>query len=117
VVNRARIPAVGKATGTDDLAFQSISAASIRLAVAHMDEGERDEFIEGVAKHLELAEIHQDAESQRALLAYVRSWVVSILLREDPEWQDQMHRTAGTAPGEGPLDADGLRDLLTKPAS
>ncbi|MDQ3978068.1 MAG: hypothetical protein M3314_00750 [Actinomycetota bacterium] len=100
--------------GKYDLASQPITATNIKLALASMDEVEHGEFVDGWAKCVELAEIHQDRESQRALLAYVRSWVVSILLREDPEWQNQMLETAGAvAEAETPLDADGLRKLLT----
>ncbi len=89
------------------------SADSLRFALDHMDPQERTEFNDGVSKYFYRLQIEPGQMAQQAFLAYVRSWVVSIVLREDDEWQAEMVRTATIpADAEEPVDINGLRALL-----
>ncbi len=83
------------------------------MAFMRMTNDEREEFIDGFAKYLELAEIHGTPATRAAFVAFVKSWVVSVLLREDPDWQEQVRSTSEETPDVGTtVDADGLRELL-----
>ena len=90
------------------------AAVSIYISevLRHLDQDEDAEFRDGVIKHLYRIEVDRSAETVDALLSYVRSWVVSITLREDPEWQRQVLASPPAPPDERPVDVGALRDML-----
>ena len=89
--------------------------SSLRFALEHMLPEERQEFLDEADRRWQASEAEPTPENRDALICYVRSWVVSIVLREDPEWGAENERTSTPEYDDGPVDADGLRELLSRP--
>lgn len=99
-------------TGLDRLSETALEALS-----SHLSPKERTEFIDGLLKHVARIDLCNEGDETRAvaadLLRFVRGWTVTVLMRTDPDWQQQVQETAGPpSQGAAPVDAAQLRDLL-----
>lgn len=99
---------------------------TVAWVLAELDDehGEPEEFLAGLRPILHEAvdcifRLAPDETATQSLLrqltAYIDSWVVSLRLHRDPQWQDQVEQTRKrVANGElgGPIDAGDLGRLL-----
>lgn len=86
---------------------QLFEPSIILRMVGCLTDEERREFHEGwaqaafrLAKSQEAGYNTECAKAAQDFLEYVKSWVVSIALRSDEEWQQQVAETAAMYPGD-----------------
>lgn len=80
--------------------------------LAEKRDGQLTEFMAGLDKHLHKAQVDPNRANMQALVAYVRSWLVSLKLAGDPEWRGQIaesERRVKQGDWGEPTDAEHLR--------